>query len=210
MAKLPPISRFSREDFPDAPGWIDKLLTPLNASLGSIYGALNGGLSLTDNLKSQVKTLDVTVFASDPSQAIIEAIYSISGTPSITAGTTNLIAWDTKVSATNGSITAGVFPAPTAGTYLVTACTDLNFGASTSTYDVFLQAFKNGTGHVRGERRQGSTNGLSTSNLAGVAFARQIQLAAGDNLDLRVYYQGSGSPSLEAGTSRIEINFLHA
>lgn len=53
MATLPPINRISKEDLKDAPGWIDRLLYPLNLFFDSVYRALNRSLTFHDNIDSQ-------------------------------------------------------------------------------------------------------------------------------------------------------------
>ena len=67
MAKLPSITRVRREDIPDAPDWIEKLLTPLNQFMESVYGALNKNLALEANVTAQIKEL---TFSTDTSGAI--------------------------------------------------------------------------------------------------------------------------------------------
>lgn len=59
MAQLPIIRRFSTEDFPDQAGWIGKLFYSLNLVLTTLYSNLNNGLTLSQNVFSQVKTLSV-------------------------------------------------------------------------------------------------------------------------------------------------------
>lgn len=53
--------RFEREQFPaDVQEWVPKLIQPLNDVLSSLSAAMKNGLSVTDNLAMQVKTLDLT------------------------------------------------------------------------------------------------------------------------------------------------------
>lgn len=59
MAKLPPISRFLREDFPGQ-DWIDRLLQPLNQFMGTVYSALNKNLSLSENCRCEIKEISIT------------------------------------------------------------------------------------------------------------------------------------------------------
>lgn len=63
MAKLPTIKQVTREDLRDAPDWIEKLLTPLNQFMGSVYQALNGDLSIGANVRGSVRELRVTTSA---------------------------------------------------------------------------------------------------------------------------------------------------
>ena len=59
MAKLPPISRFLREDFQGV-DWIDRLLQPLNQFMNIVYSAMNRNLTLTDNCAAQIKSITFT------------------------------------------------------------------------------------------------------------------------------------------------------
>jgi hypothetical protein len=54
MAALPPFSRVRREDIPDAPKWIDKIIVPYNNALEAIYLAFNNGLA-TNNIRCVVR-----------------------------------------------------------------------------------------------------------------------------------------------------------
>lgn len=65
MAQLPTIKRFLTEDFPKQAEWIGSLFYPLNLLLTTIYSNLNNGITLADNVKSQVATLPV--IGSNPS-----------------------------------------------------------------------------------------------------------------------------------------------
>jgi hypothetical protein len=57
--KVPEFRLFTREEFPDQP-WIEKLLRPLNATLGQTIAGLRNGLTFGENLNAEVKQLDVT------------------------------------------------------------------------------------------------------------------------------------------------------
>lgn len=57
MSALPPIRRLNREDFPDAPEWLDGLLYALNQFIEAVYGALGGNLSFGQNVTAQIKTV---------------------------------------------------------------------------------------------------------------------------------------------------------
>jgi hypothetical protein len=63
MAKLPAINQIKKEDFPDQ-GWIEKLLSPINSFMRSVYQALNKGITVGDNLSGQSKTIDFVYSAS--------------------------------------------------------------------------------------------------------------------------------------------------
>lgn len=60
MAQLPVIKRFLTEDFPDQKSWIGGLFYPLNLLLNTIYSALSNGITLSQNMQAQVKTVPVT------------------------------------------------------------------------------------------------------------------------------------------------------
>lgn len=64
MAKIPSGRRISREDIPEAPGWIVRLLSPINTFFDAVYNALNGQLTFVENIKSQIRTVSFTT-ASD-------------------------------------------------------------------------------------------------------------------------------------------------
>lgn len=60
MAKLPQISRLSREDYRGAPPWFEKLLIVLNMFINSVYQALSGNLTMGDNIRAAVQTISIT------------------------------------------------------------------------------------------------------------------------------------------------------
>ena len=55
MAKLPTNKRISREDVPEAPAWIEKLLQPINTYFDAIYNAMQGKTTFEENFQSQMK-----------------------------------------------------------------------------------------------------------------------------------------------------------
>lgn len=57
---LPDIRRLNREDFQDAPSWIDPMLNTLNVFMDSVYNLFNKHVSLVENLNTQFVTLKVT------------------------------------------------------------------------------------------------------------------------------------------------------
>lgn len=63
MAKLPTITGLKREDFKDAPSWIDRLLSPLNSFIRNVYDALNGSLTFGDNVSGFIKEFTITAGA---------------------------------------------------------------------------------------------------------------------------------------------------
>jgi|TARA_R100000781_G_scaffold6971_1_gene6874 hypothetical protein len=61
MASLPPIKRISKEDLPDAPDWIEKVIYPVNLFFDSVYRAMNGRLTTPENIVGQVKDISFQV-----------------------------------------------------------------------------------------------------------------------------------------------------
>lgn len=60
MAKLPNIKKLVIEDYPEAKGWIEKLLQPINSFMESVYQTLNRGLKINDNMDGMVTDVEVT------------------------------------------------------------------------------------------------------------------------------------------------------
>lgn len=58
--KLPQIQRILREDIPDAPEWVSKLLSPLNLFIDSVYSGLNKNITHDENLDVQIRDLSFT------------------------------------------------------------------------------------------------------------------------------------------------------
>lgn len=61
MASLPPIKRISKEDIPEAPPWIEKVIYPVNLFFDSVYRALNGRLTSPENISAEVKEINFQV-----------------------------------------------------------------------------------------------------------------------------------------------------
>lgn len=57
---LPDVRRLNREDFQDAPSWIDPMLNTINVFMDSVYNLFNKHVSLVDNLNAQFITLNVS------------------------------------------------------------------------------------------------------------------------------------------------------
>lgn len=62
---IPTISTLRTEDFPSEQKWISKLLFPINQFLLSATTALNGNITLTDNIPCQTITLNFTASGND-------------------------------------------------------------------------------------------------------------------------------------------------
>lgn len=63
MAGLPSVRRIMREDFKDAPGWLERLLYPINLFFDSVYTALNKNLTFGENVRAQIKRIQITAGA---------------------------------------------------------------------------------------------------------------------------------------------------
>lgn len=63
--KLPLLTQLDRQDFPDAPEWITKLLYPLQLFMTSVYSVLTNKLTLQDNFSCVVQQFSVVAGASD-------------------------------------------------------------------------------------------------------------------------------------------------
>jgi hypothetical protein len=61
--KLPTFKRILKEDLKEAPGWIDKVIGPVNSFFESIYHALNKGLTFEENIAAQIRELSFTTTA---------------------------------------------------------------------------------------------------------------------------------------------------
>ena len=61
MAFLPPVKRISKEALPEAPSWVEKLIYPVNLFFDSVYRALNGRLTVPDNISGQIKEISFQV-----------------------------------------------------------------------------------------------------------------------------------------------------
>ena len=80
MASLPPINRLSREDLADAPGWVDRLLYPLNLFFDSVYRALNKELTFGDNIDSQELTFRLQAGVT-PEDNIVQFLVTMKNKP---------------------------------------------------------------------------------------------------------------------------------
>jgi hypothetical protein len=59
VAKPPDIQAIARDTIPEAPGWLEKLLRPLNSHLGATTRALGRGLTFSENFNAVVKSFTV-------------------------------------------------------------------------------------------------------------------------------------------------------
>lgn len=58
MARIPPLSRLTAEDFKEQNKWIDRLLSPINIFFERMTTALNRGLTIQDNFSGAIKTIE--------------------------------------------------------------------------------------------------------------------------------------------------------
>lgn len=61
MATPPPNKTITSEDVPGAPGWLDRLLDPLNAHMRSVASALERGLTQRENAAGEERVVTITV-----------------------------------------------------------------------------------------------------------------------------------------------------
>lgn len=54
-----PIKWISKEDWPEAPAGVEKLLNPLNLVLDSLQTGLNKGITFEDNITSQIRQFSI-------------------------------------------------------------------------------------------------------------------------------------------------------
>lgn len=80
MAQTPKIKRLSREDFKDAPAWIERLLYWLNLFLEFIVQAFNKNITFDENIQAQIKDFELTAGAS-PSACTAEFMTTLKVKP---------------------------------------------------------------------------------------------------------------------------------
>lgn len=64
MAETIKIKRLSREDFKEAPGWIERLLGWLNQFVEFVTLAFNGNITFEQNIQCQIKNFELVAGAS--------------------------------------------------------------------------------------------------------------------------------------------------
>jgi len=64
MSKVPEFRRFLREDFKEAPNWIERLFIPLNLFLEQTYTLVNKNLTIGDNISGKWFTTSFSTGAS--------------------------------------------------------------------------------------------------------------------------------------------------
>lgn len=75
--KLTNIKRFLVEDFSDQAEWIEKLIGPLNGFIESTTKAINGRLTFTENMGSEIKTIDVFANSQFPMKIKTQIVHPV-------------------------------------------------------------------------------------------------------------------------------------
>ena len=88
MAQLPVIKQLQAQDFPTQQSWIGSLLYVLNLFLGSVYAALNNGLTIAQNSIGAVVPYTITTAAA--------AYYAGNPTTYATAGSASVVSFPWK------------------------------------------------------------------------------------------------------------------
>lgn len=60
MAIVKGVRKLLKSDFPEAPKWFDKMLSPFNQFLDSVIGALRNKLTFRDNFYCEVREFEFT------------------------------------------------------------------------------------------------------------------------------------------------------
>lgn len=144
MAKLPVFKRIQREDFPDAPAWVDRLLYPLNKFFEGVYAALNQNLTFTENLATGLVSLEFETPATYK-PPIVAARYSSNAGASHTSNTN--VDYEDKETDTHNAVTTGSswrFTAPVSGMYHVDANVACGSQAWTANQNMYMVFKKNG------------------------------------------------------------------
>lgn len=58
--KLGSVTRIRKEDIPESPEWIDKLIDPMNRFFELVYIAMNRKLTIEENISGEFHTADLT------------------------------------------------------------------------------------------------------------------------------------------------------
>lgn len=58
--RLPPIKRFLMEDFQTEASWIGRLIIPLNTFMTIMTNGLDNGMTISENMLAQIKTISVS------------------------------------------------------------------------------------------------------------------------------------------------------
>ena len=131
MAKIQAVKRLVKEDFPDQTSWIEKLLQPLNSFMESTSAAINGSLTITDNLDAKIVTVEAKIGAS----GLIHPIYvpiklqgqprgllvtQVSGPSNPTAAVAAVWSYDSSKRVIGITSFFGLQPAASVDTYSIT------------------------------------------------------------------------------------------
>jgi hypothetical protein len=87
MATPPRTTGLRKEDFPEAPEWLDKLLLPLNQHIQDVSNALSGGLT-SENSRQEVRPLTIRMPADMPAWTAptLSGAWVVNGAPTATPG----------------------------------------------------------------------------------------------------------------------------
>lgn len=129
MAKLPVLKQFLAQDYASAGVWIGKFLYVLNLFMGSVYAALNAGLTFKDNMIAQINTVSISGanpstsfkwgFASQPVGVVILSLIDASASPALITKA-NTVAWSSGAGIVNINNITGLDPTRTyTATFLV-------------------------------------------------------------------------------------------
>lgn len=203
MAKLPKITRIRREDLPDAPGWIEKLLYPLNLFMEGVYQALNQNLTYAENLASKVVAFEFTTPAAY-GRPRVAARYTSDAQNSYGA-TDTVVDYEDADYDTHGAVTTGAswkFTAPAAGYYMISGAVGFESASYSAGDLVWLMLYKNGSAlSVLSFWR---AQAAYTDFVYG-AGAAVVYLDAGEYVDLRTQNE-RGSTQTRAASQYMNIS----
>lgn len=84
--------RILQEDFKDQP-WIGRLLTPINEIFSQLNSIINGGLTIKDNLRAEIKELEIRdtdiplkfrcKYPEKPKSIVVGFVEEIAGSPAV-------------------------------------------------------------------------------------------------------------------------------
>lgn len=63
MAKVPTIRTIFRENIPESPAWVIKILQPLNLLIESIVNAFSNQLTFSENIAAQIRFIEFTTLS---------------------------------------------------------------------------------------------------------------------------------------------------
>ncbi|GAC1590941.1 MAG: hypothetical protein NVS3B25_09890 [Hymenobacter sp.] len=202
MAAPPPDTRFRKEDYgKDGLGSseaLDTFFQPLNEFMLAVRNSLNGGLTVGQNSSADLKDITIKVPSGGFSNGYPYASYVTAAGQSIPTGVLTVVNFDTRTADTDNAVTTGAgwkftVPPGKGGIYRVSAALDLQ-GATGGGNAVFMSLTKNGPNEVYRFGRLDQTSG----NAMGPAGSVDINLNAGDYVQIAIYQNGTAARPLEA------------